>query len=74
MYNIISHKFQISKKDREEIKGQKACTIWMTGLSGSGKSTIANSLEFYLNSISVFIFISLEFYLNSINLFLKSKS
>jgi len=51
MNNIISHKFQISKKDREEIKGQKACTIWMSGLSGSGKSTIANSLEFYLNSI-----------------------
>lgn len=37
--------FSILKADRESIKNQKSCTIWMSGLSGSGKSTIANLLE-----------------------------
>lgn len=43
--NLTKHNFLISKSDREKIKNQKACTIWMSGLSGSGKSTIANNLE-----------------------------
>ena len=47
--NIIQHNFKISKSDREKIKNQKSCTIWMSGLSGSGKSTIANQLETTLN-------------------------
>lgn len=52
MNNIIPHEFSLSKTDREKIKNQKACTIWMTGLSGSGKSTIANQLEHTLNSMN----------------------
>jgi adenylylsulfate kinase len=47
--NIIQHNFKISKEKREKIKNQKACTIWMSGLSGSGKSTVANQLESSLN-------------------------
>lgn len=47
--NIVHHNFKISKDDREKIKNQKSCTIWMSGLSGSGKSTIANHLETVLN-------------------------
>jgi len=47
--DIIQHNFKISKSDREKIKNQKSCTIWMSGLSGSGKSTIANQLETTLN-------------------------
>lgn len=47
--NLTSHNFKISKSDRESLKGQKSCTIWMSGLSGSGKSTIANKLEILLN-------------------------
>jgi adenylylsulfate kinase len=47
--DIIQHNFKISKSDREKIKNQKSCTIWMSGLSGSGKSTIANQLETILN-------------------------
>ena len=49
--NLTSHSFQITKKGRESLKNQKACTIWMSGLSGSGKSTIANSLEIELNKL-----------------------
>jgi adenylylsulfate kinase len=48
--NLTQHNFKISQKDRETIKSQKALTIWMSGLSGSGKSTIANNLEFTLHS------------------------
>jgi adenylylsulfate kinase len=47
--NITAHNFKISKSDREKIKNQKSCTIWMSGLSGSGKSTISNLLETILN-------------------------
>jgi len=43
--NLTKHNFSISKSDRETLKNQKSCTIWMSGLSGSGKSTIANLLE-----------------------------
>jgi adenylylsulfate kinase len=43
--NLFEHKFSITKLEREKIKNQKSCTIWMSGLSGSGKSTIANELE-----------------------------
>jgi len=47
---ITAHNFNITKLNREQIKNQKGCTIWMTGLSGSGKSTIANLLEIELHS------------------------
>jgi adenylylsulfate kinase len=49
--DITQHNFKISKVNREKIKNQKACTIWMSGLSGSGKSTIANQLETFLNEL-----------------------
>jgi len=45
----ISHK--INRIDRERIKNQKSCVLWLTGLSGSGKSTIANELEKKLNEM-----------------------
>lgn len=35
----------VSNEDRERLLGHKPCTIWLTGLSGSGKSTIAKLLE-----------------------------
>ena len=43
--NITFHHHKISKEDREKLKNQKAVVFWLTGLSGSGKSTIANRLE-----------------------------
>ncbi len=43
--NLFPHKMEIDQKLRENQKGQKAVTIWLTGLSGAGKSTIANELE-----------------------------
>ncbi|MEE1228562.1 MAG: adenylyl-sulfate kinase [Lachnospiraceae bacterium] len=43
--NIIPYAMEIDRGLRENQKQQKAITIWLTGLSGSGKSTIANELE-----------------------------
>ena len=43
--NLLWHDMDITKELREQHLNQKACTLWLTGLSGSGKSTIANELE-----------------------------
>ncbi|WP_026562817.1 adenylyl-sulfate kinase [Bacillus sp. J37] len=43
--NIQWHKTTVSKQDRESLNGHKGKIIWLTGLSGSGKSTIANWVE-----------------------------
>ncbi len=43
--NIKWHQGKITKEDRVKLLNQKGVTIWLTGLSGSGKSTIAVELE-----------------------------
>ena len=43
--NLKWHTMSVSRSDRESIKDQTAKTLWFTGLSGSGKSTIASALE-----------------------------
>jgi adenylylsulfate kinase len=43
--NVTWHSGDVSREDRYEILRQKGATIWFTGLSGSGKSTIAVALE-----------------------------
>ncbi|WP_321470603.1 adenylyl-sulfate kinase [Halarcobacter sp.] len=43
--NIIWHQQNIDKNDRTMLLSQKPCILWFTGLSGSGKSTIANAVE-----------------------------
>ena len=43
--NIVWHDHHVSKEERSSIKNQKSCILWFTGLSGSGKSTIANAVE-----------------------------
>lgn len=43
--NITWHAGQIGRADREKLLGQKGVTVWLTGLSASGKSTIAVAVE-----------------------------
>ncbi len=43
--NVVWQPLSVSKAERAEIKGHRGCCIWFTGLSGSGKSTVANQLE-----------------------------
>lgn len=43
--NLVWHNQQIKKEDRLKLLSQKPCILWFTGLSASGKSTIANAVE-----------------------------
>src|SRR5256712_10288479 len=43
--NIVWHQGAVTRADRERLSGHRSATVWFTGLSGSGKSTIAVALE-----------------------------
>ncbi len=43
--NVHWHEGQVVREHRHELLGQKGVTLWFTGLSGSGKSTVAVALE-----------------------------
>jgi adenylylsulfate kinase len=43
--NVTWHQGSVTRQEREKLLGQKGVTVWMTGLSASGKSTIAVILE-----------------------------
>lgn len=43
--NTVWHTTQVDKLQRAKLKQQKPCLLWYTGLSGSGKSTIANAVD-----------------------------
>ena len=43
--NIVWHQHSVDKEFRANIKSQKPAVLWFTGLSGSGKSTVAGALE-----------------------------
>ena len=47
--NVHKQALSITRQDRERLNGHKGKVIWFTGLSGSGKSTIANALEIELH-------------------------
>ncbi len=49
--NIQWQELYIDKGARAGLKGQKPCVLWFTGLSGAGKSTIANTLEKRLHAL-----------------------
>ncbi len=45
---VTWHEQAVSRDDRERLNGHAGCVVWFTGLSGSGKSTIANVVEQWL--------------------------
>ena len=55
--NISEHHYEIDREARAAQKNQKAKVIWLTGLSGSGKSTIANALEKKLFSLGMHAYV-----------------
>jgi bifunctional enzyme CysN/CysC len=55
--NISEQHYEIDREARSAQKNQKAQVIWLTGLSGSGKSTIANSLEKKLFSLGMHAYV-----------------
>jgi len=43
--NIFAHSFNVKRENRSKLKKHKPLLLWFTGLSGSGKSTVANAVE-----------------------------
>lgn len=55
--NITFQEYEIDKAARESAKNQRAKAIWLTGLSGSGKSTIANTLAKRLHALGMHAYV-----------------
>lgn len=47
--NVVWHQAAVTRESRIKVSGQRSAVLWFTGLSGSGKSTIANAAEARLN-------------------------
>ena len=43
--HVVWHKAAVSREERERLAGHRGCVVWFTGLSGCGKSTIANVVD-----------------------------
>ncbi len=55
--HTVWHEPSVYRRDREVMNGHKSAIIWFTGLSGSGKSTMAHALENYLHKKNVRTFV-----------------
>ncbi len=55
--NVYWHEHSVSRQQREEQGGHKGCVVWFTGLSGSGKSTVANLVDHKLHALGVRTFV-----------------
>jgi bifunctional enzyme CysN/CysC len=55
--NTYFQSFEVTKTARARLNGQKPALLWFTGLSGAGKSTIANTLEKKLHSLGKHTFV-----------------
>ena len=51
--NIVKHSYSVNRDSRKKLKQHRSILLWFTGLSGSGKSTIANCVELELHKNSV---------------------
>ncbi len=51
--NVVWHDGKVNREDRARVLGHQGCTLWLTGLSGSGKSTVGVALEHVLNARGV---------------------
>ena len=55
--NLVWQHYSVSRADRERLHGHKSAAIWLTGLSGSGKSSIANELAQQLQQKNYSVFV-----------------
>lgn len=51
--NVSWHSPSVSRHEREALNGHQGCVVWFTGLSGSGKSTVANLVDRCLYEMNV---------------------
>lgn len=55
--NVYWHEHSVSREEREQLNGHRGCVVWFTGLSGSGKSTVANLVDHKLHELGVHTFV-----------------
>lgn len=51
--DVVWHNASVSHDDHVQLNGHKAAVLWFTGLSGSGKSTVANAVDLMLHQLGV---------------------
>ncbi|MFP6767442.1 MAG: adenylyl-sulfate kinase, partial [Planctomycetaceae bacterium] len=49
--NITWHESRVGRNEREQLAGHRGVVVWFTGLSASGKSTVANEVDHRLHAI-----------------------
>ena len=55
--NVTWSRHAVSRDQREQLNGHRGCVVWFTGLSGSGKSTVANLVDDKLHAMGVHGFV-----------------
>ena len=50
---VVWHEQTVDRRDREQLNSHRGCVVWFTGLSGCGKSTVANLVEEQLHRLGV---------------------
>ena len=55
--NVTWHEHTVSKPERQKLMGHKSAVLWFTGLSGAGKSTVANTVDHLLHQKGIHTFV-----------------
>jgi adenylylsulfate kinase len=55
--HVVWHSQAVSRDEREQLNGHRGCVLWFTGLSGCGKSTVANVVDHKLHQLGVHTFL-----------------
>jgi len=55
--HVVWHTQAVSRAEREQLNGHRGCVLWFTGLSGCGKSTVANVVDHKLHRLGVHTFL-----------------
>lgn len=54
---VVWHQHAVAREERERLMGHRGCVVWFTGLSGCGKSTVANLVDHKLHARGVHTFL-----------------
>ncbi len=55
--HVTWHQHHVRRQEREALNGHRGCVVWFTGLSGCGKSTVANVVDHKLHQLGVHSFL-----------------
>jgi adenylylsulfate kinase len=55
--HVVWHPHSVSRAEREKLNGHRGCVVWFTGLSGCGKSTVANEVDRQLHQRGIHSFL-----------------